>query len=145
MQRPDQRKTVVAAAKETFVKADEEKIEKGKLFDEKDYSGKIKSIYDKELGEIRYGELTLGEMAGIGDLKDVSMVEKAFIIAWKMRRKAKPDLKLEDIKDVQSYEGTKLINLLNKAQRFLPSPLVPTKTKNSLTGSKTTRTPKPSA
>jgi hypothetical protein len=81
----------------------------------------IHTIKDPELGEIKYGDLTLEDGFEIANQKDTSDQDKALLMIAKMLVKGGQKVTVEDLKNLPVDKGTRLINLLTAKTRFLPT------------------------
>ncbi|MEM3579478.1 MAG: hypothetical protein QXL54_04585 [Candidatus Bathyarchaeia archaeon] len=105
---------------EKLAKYEAEKAQKAKLFNPKELvekSRKIKSVYVEELGEVRYGVLTLADMFEVA--KAQSNEERGAIILWLMLSKADSSLTLDDVKALPMDVAAKLLTVLTKDMAFL--------------------------
>jgi hypothetical protein len=117
--------------------------EQKKTFDVKQLIGRIHTVYDQELGEIRFGDLTLADAIEINSLENLSVQDKSLLMIGKMLQKADPDFKPEYLKALPVTVASKLIRVMNEHSGFLSAPA--SSPQKSLTGSKETRQRKQSA
>lgn len=95
-------------------------IEKVKKFDpRKVLGGGIKTVVDKELGAVSFGELTIGDVFEINKIKDEQ--QKGLAVLWLMLRRACPELSFEEVKVYPQETAIRLLDLLGKESSFLKS------------------------
>jgi len=110
--------------------------EKAKLFDPKDLlrnAGEIREVVHPELGVVRYGVLTVGDLLEIN--KAESNEKRSLLMLWKMLQKATPDLTAEEVERLPMDVAAALLTALTKEAGFL--------TQTSQAGSPQTQKPKP--
>jgi hypothetical protein len=93
-------------------------VEKVRKFDPRNVlGGGIKTIIDKELGEISFGELTIGDLFEINKIKDEQ--EKGLAVLWLMLRRACPELLFDEVKVYPQGIAVRLLDVLGKHSSFL--------------------------
>jgi hypothetical protein len=92
-----------------------------KKFNPKDLLKKqIHHAVDEELGEVCFGDLTIGDAFEVGKLE--STQEKSLRILFLMLVKAYPELTFEEVKEFPQDKATRLIELIGKSPGFLRVP-----------------------
>jgi len=91
---------------------------KQKQFNPKDLlTKKIHVVNDPELGEVKFGDLTIGDSTEIS--KTETDEEKGLRIVFIALSKAYPDLTFEDVKQFSLQKAARLINIIGVQQGLL--------------------------
>jgi hypothetical protein len=102
--------------------AEEEARKRAKTFDPAELlrsSREPRTIHDPELGEVRYGALTIRDLLEIRrETEDPG--EQALRMLHRMLRKAYPDLTLEDVNDLPYDAALRLLDATGRAMGFTP-------------------------
>jgi len=107
------RSSVVERGRRVLEEHEQRKMEAAKKFNPKALvSRELQTIYDPELGEIRFGQLTIADSLEIGRVK--SDDERSLLVLYHMLRKAYPDLTLEDVKNFPVDVATRLMALITE-------------------------------
>jgi len=104
---------------EDMAKAD---IDKVKKFNPRKVLGKqIHTVVDKELGEISYGDLTIGDAFEVN--KAQSDQEKGLTILYIMLKKAEPTFTWDEMKAMPFDVANRLLDIIGKQGAFLHRPV----------------------
>jgi hypothetical protein len=91
-----------------------------KKFDPKDLLTKeIHTVIDPELGEVQYGDLTIGDAIGINKVTGMDNQEKGLRIVFCALSKAYPNLTFTDVEKFPMKKASRLIQLIGEQQGFL--------------------------
>ena len=108
--------------KQRLEEHDAEAAAQRKVFNPKEIlanAKEIRSVYDEQLGEVRYGLLTLKEFQSLGDEADVN--KKAYRLIHAMLKKAYPDLTIDNVESMPFEVVARLSTVLGGVvQSFLP-------------------------
>lgn len=121
------KKSPAEVGRELFEKEDAAKREVAKKFDPKklvEESGKMKTVYDEEYGEIKYYTLRMDDSEEISKVQ--SDEERTRLILHKFLAKAYPGLTLEDVKAFPLMKATRILRSIYEAEGFFsPVPKSP--------------------
>jgi len=124
LKRDKGKESVVEKGKRILREHEEKKREIAKKFDPKQLVSKdLQTVYDEELGEIRFGQLTLKDSLEVGKAKTDE--ERSLLVLYHMLRKAYPDITLEDVENFPLDAATRLMTLMSQNIGFLASPQTP--------------------
>ena len=113
------KKSPAEVGRELFEKEDAAKREIAKKFDPKrlvQESGKMKSVFDEEEGEIKYYTLRMDDSEEISKVQ--SDDERSRLILFKFLAKAYPGLTLDDVKAFPLIKATRIVRLIYEAEGF---------------------------
>jgi len=96
-----------------------EKAEKSKVFDVREVvrsSREVRTLNDPELGEIRYGVLTVSDLLELSKVRDDAV--RGLRMLHLMLKKADPELRFEDVKSLPMDVAARLMNALMEKENF---------------------------
>lgn len=112
-------KSPAEKGKELFEKEEEAERATAKIFNPKKLAQESsceKTVFDKDLGEIKYHTLRMDELDDLDT--SASDQERGRLLLFRLLRKAYPDLTLEDVRAFTAWKAGRILHLISEAEGF---------------------------